>query len=272
MTTARDRDYVLGTHDDEIARLGLQHRVWRPRVLDAWQRAGLVAGQRVLDVGCGPGYAALDLAEIVGSTGRVVAVERSRRFLDVLEGARSARGLDQISTFELDLDESRLPASQLDAAWCRWVLAFVKRPRDLAARVVEALRPGGVFVIHEYVNYGAWSFLPKSESFDEFVALVISSWRGAGGEPNIGLELPRWLEELGLETTARPVVDVVSVSHPIWQWPRAFVQVGLARLVEIGRLSDSRCAEIWCDFLDQEAAPATLMMTPVVLEIIARKR
>ena len=34
MTTA-ERDYVLGTHDDEVMRLGLQHRVWRPRALDA---------------------------------------------------------------------------------------------------------------------------------------------------------------------------------------------------------------------------------------------
>jgi hypothetical protein len=36
-----DRDYVLCTHDEEIARLGLQHAVWRPRVLDAWRRAGI---------------------------------------------------------------------------------------------------------------------------------------------------------------------------------------------------------------------------------------
>jgi hypothetical protein len=29
--TTRERDYVLGTHDDEIARLGLPHSVWRAR-------------------------------------------------------------------------------------------------------------------------------------------------------------------------------------------------------------------------------------------------
>src|SRR5262249_55936375 len=60
MTPAAERDYVLGTHDAEIARLGLQHRVWRPRVLDAWRRAGLTSGWTAVDVGCGPGYASLD--------------------------------------------------------------------------------------------------------------------------------------------------------------------------------------------------------------------
>ena len=82
---SRDRDYVLGTHDDEIARLALQHRVWRPRALDAWRRAGFTVGQTLLDIGCGPGHAAVDLAEIVGPSGRIVAMDRSRRFLDALE-------------------------------------------------------------------------------------------------------------------------------------------------------------------------------------------
>src|SRR5438128_932191 len=44
-----DREYVLGTHDEELARLGLQHRVWRPVVLDCWNRAGITVGKRVLE-------------------------------------------------------------------------------------------------------------------------------------------------------------------------------------------------------------------------------
>jgi hypothetical protein len=43
-------DYVLGTHDGEISRLGLQHRVWRPHMLDAWMRAGMTTRSRVVQV------------------------------------------------------------------------------------------------------------------------------------------------------------------------------------------------------------------------------
>ena len=57
-----DRDYILGTHEQELARLGLQHRAWRPVALDCRQRAGITVGTRVLDVGAGPGYAAIDPA------------------------------------------------------------------------------------------------------------------------------------------------------------------------------------------------------------------
>ena len=85
-----ERDYVLGTHDDEIYRLGFQHRVWRPRALDAWARARIGDGCKVIDFGAGPGFATMDLAEMVGPNGQVHALERSRRFLDTLEAQAKA--------------------------------------------------------------------------------------------------------------------------------------------------------------------------------------
>jgi len=124
MGASGERDYVLGTRDDEIARLGLQHRVWRPRALDAWRRAGFSVGQTLLDVGCGPGFAALDLAEIVGPSGKVLAIDRSRRFLDATVAGCRQRGLHNVAPIELDLDEGTLPAIEADGAWCRWALAF----------------------------------------------------------------------------------------------------------------------------------------------------
>src|SRR3972149_5381149 len=101
---SKDRDYVLGTHDKEIQRLGLQHRVWRPRALDAWRRAGFTVGQTLLDIGCGPGHASVDLAEIGRPPGGVGAIDRARRFPAPLEPPRLQRGLDNITTLELDLD------------------------------------------------------------------------------------------------------------------------------------------------------------------------
>src|SRR5438034_8461858 len=134
MSTITD-DYVLGTHDQELARLGLQHRVWRSRALDAWRRAGFTAGQTLLDVGSGPGYATLDLAEIVGPGGRVVALERSARFLDVLRSAAVRCGQSNIMVRQIDLESDPLPTSDAAGAWVRWVFAFVSRPRDLVARI-----------------------------------------------------------------------------------------------------------------------------------------
>jgi SAM-dependent methyltransferase len=271
--TISDRDYVLGTHDDEIERLGLQHNVWRPRALAAWQRAGFNVGQTVLDIGCGPGYATLDLAELVGPTGRVIAVDRSRRFLDTLEERRRARGIDNVTVVESDLDDVHFAVHGADAAWCRWVLAFVPRPRQLLERVAGALKSGSVFVSHEYFDYGSWRAVPRSLPFEEFVTATIANWRASGGEPNIGVEVPRWLEDLGftIESTT-PLIDVISPRDYMWRWPASFMDTGLRRLVELGAVTEERGRELARALHDIANDPKMRMITPGVLEVVARKR
>ncbi len=267
-----EKDYVLGTHDEELARLGLQHAVWRPRATDAWRRAGFTAGQTLIDLGCGPGYATLDLAEIVGPTGRVVAIDRSRRFLDALEAAARARGLTHVETLELDLAIDALPAVAAHGIWSRWIYAFVPEPRRLLERAARALRPGGTMVLHEYADYRSWRLSPASEAFDRFVAEVMASWRANGGEPDVGLDLPRWLGELGFEVRAlTPLQDAARPHDHVWQWPRAFVRSGVPRMVETGRLTAEQGREVTAAFEAFEATPHAFQLTPVVLEIIARR-
>jgi SAM-dependent methyltransferase len=268
-----DKDYVLGTHDEEISRLGLQHRVWRPRALDAWRRANFTVGQTLLDIGCGPGFATLDLAEIVGPSGRVIAIDRSHRFIAALQAALKQHELNNVTEFELDLDEADFPSVSADGAWCRWVFTFVKKPRDLLARVSRTLKTGAPFVIHEYFHYSTWRLSPRSPEHEEFVRIVMEAWRADGGEPDIGLALPIWLNDLGFEIKSMlPIVDVISPSNFVWQWPKSFVQSGLRRLVDLGSIQPERAEEILESFMTLEKQPNTLMITPGVLEIVAIRR
>lgn len=266
-----DRDYVLGTQDEEIDRLGLQHRVWRPRVLDAFGRAGIVPGQTVLDVGAGPGFAACDIAEIVGPQGRVIALERSRRFLDALEVRARGLGLGNIDAREQDVSETGFGVAVADAAWCRWVLSFVADPRRTFGHIARALKPGGVAIFHEYADYGGWKMLPPNAEQERFRSLVMQSWRDAGGEPDIGAFLPGWAAEEGLELVeARPLVEIAGRSSYVWQWPAAFMAVNAGRLAELGYIEAEEAARLATVF---DRAPAdALTVTPLVLELIVRRK
>src|SRR6202048_3788941 len=141
-----ERDYVLGTHEEELARLGLQHRVWRPSVLDCWQRAGITVGKRVLDVGAGPGYATVDLAEIVGPTGEIIALERSENFIRAMEQACRARSLPNVKIHQLDLMTEKFPKGNYDFSWCRWVMSFVNDPAVLIRKLSDVMRRGSVAI------------------------------------------------------------------------------------------------------------------------------
>src|SRR5438067_4591315 len=124
-------EYVLGTGDAEIERLRLQHTVWRADAALAWRTARFGPGQTLLDVGCGPGHATFDLADIVGPTGQVIGLDQSRRFLDYLERTSRARGHGNIRAIQSDLDTFDLAGIQANGAWLRWILAFVRQPKRL---------------------------------------------------------------------------------------------------------------------------------------------
>jgi SAM-dependent methyltransferase len=265
-----DKDYVLGTEEEEIARLGLQHRVWRPRMLDGWARARIGPGMRVLDVGAGPGFAATDLAEIVGDEGRVVALERSHRFAAAARARAARLGLSNLEVREQDVCETGFGAGVADAAWCRWVLSFLTDPARTVDHIAAALKPGGVAIFHEYADYGAWRTMPPDPDVDRFRTLVMQSWRDSGGEPDIVLQLPSLLADAGLELAeARPLIEIVRPTDFTWRWPAAFMAVNARRLHELGYATAEEAAR-FARALD-EAPPGTLMITPLVAELIVRK-
>jgi ubiquinone/menaquinone biosynthesis C-methylase UbiE len=159
----------------------------------------------------------MDLAEIVGPAGCVVALDKSARFLGALEAMRSEREFSNFHLHSCDLDAGDFPETVADGAWCRWILAFVKKPREVLARIALGLRPGGMLVLHEYFDYRTWRAAPRCLELEEFVAAVMASWRATGGEPDIALPVLGWLHELGFELrAARPLVECVEPGHPNW--------------------------------------------------------
>lgn len=265
-------DYALGTHDAEIERLGLQHRVWRPRMLDAWRRAGVTEGQRMLDIGAGPGWATVDLAEIAGPSGAVTGYERSARFVAAARARAAHAGLGNVTLVEADVVSHDLGDRVADAAWVRWLLSFVAAPRAVVARIARALRPGGVAVFHEYLQYGTWRVLPPRPEFERFARTVIDGVRAGGGTMDVAVDLPGWCASEGLVIEdARPLIDVVRPSNYVWRWPASFVEVNLDRQVAQGALGAGDAAAIRAALAAAEADPGSWMVTPLILEVIARR-
>jgi len=265
-----EKAYVLGTHDAEIERLGIQHRVWRARALEGWSRAGFTVGHRIIDVGCGPGYATADLAELVGSSGEIVSIDRSERFLEVVRRTAELRGLP-VKTLSIDFAEGGVPPLDADGAWVRWVFAFVPRPQELLRSIHAALKPGGRLVVHEYFDYRTWRLSPRDEYFERFVDAVMKSWREEGGEPDVGLDLPRWMRELGFEVAWRQFSDMIRPHDPFWQWPRAFIETGLQQMIDLGRVTRDEAVRVRAAFERVTTDPHAHMVIPSVVELVATK-
>jgi ubiquinone/menaquinone biosynthesis C-methylase UbiE len=274
MGTASEPEYVLGTGNDELQRLGLQHRLWSDAAHAAWKRAELGPGQRVLDVGAGPGYATFDLAQIVQSQGRVHALDESRAFIDHLRAQAVARGLTQIESAVADvqqLDQVLGPQRDFDLAYARWVLCFVARPESVVGGVARALRPGGRFVVHDYFNYEAMTCAPRRESYAKVVAATGRAWRARGGDPDVVGRLPRMLRDHGLvvehlaqhQRLARP-------GESMWHWVASWWRNFVPKLVQLGEISEADARRFFEDF-DGMQPETDFTVLPNVYEVVARK-
>ena len=269
-------DYVLGTHNDEHARLGMQHSLWQEFVLDAWKRAGICTGTRVVDVGAGPGFATMDLADIVGATGHVTAVEISSKFAQEVKDQANVRGLKNISVHIVDLMHEDIPLAnagvEFDAAWCRWVCMFVPDVGALVRCVHNALRAGGVAVFHEYVHYETYGLQPPTPGIDSFTQAAMKSFSARGGNANIAGTLLKELRQHGFEIMSiKPIARSARPHDPLWQWPAGFIRTYLPRLVELGQVDNAFAANVLAELVHAEQDPQSIMLTPTVLEIIARK-
>jgi len=274
MTSANEREYVLGTGDDELQRLGLQHRLWSDAAHAAWKRAGLGPGQRVLDVGAGPGFAAFDLAQIVQSHGRVLAIDESHSFIEHVRAQSSTRGLTQLTSTVGDaqrLGDVLGVERDFDMAYARWVLCFVPNPALVVAGVARALRPGGRFVVHDYFNYAAMTCAPRRESYAVVVAATARSWRARGGDPDVVGRLPKMLRENGFviehldshQRLARP-------GESMWHWVASWWHNFVPKLVQMGEITSDDARRFFEDF-DGPESELDFAVLPNVYEIVARK-
>lgn len=114
--------------------------------------------------------------------------------------------------------------------------------------------------------------MPGRGSFDAFVAEVMANWRHTGGEPDIGRALPSLLRASGFRVRhIRPLIFAVHPCDFIWQWPSTFLKSHLVRLAELGRRDSAWAGTVRHEFEEAESDPTTVMLTPLVLEIVAVK-
>jgi ubiquinone/menaquinone biosynthesis C-methylase UbiE len=267
-------EYILGTGEQEIDRLGLQHRIWSAAAHRLWERAGIQPGMTVLDVGCGPGHATMDLAELVGPAGRIIAVDESALYLKHLNDRLQGRRLSNVERVLGDvqqLDDVLPHVSQsVDIAWARWVLCFVAEPEEVVAAVSRLLKPGGRFAVQDYFSYETMTLAPRHEAVTRVIRAVAASWRDRGGDPDIVGRLPRILRKSGFKVTHLDVDQrLARPGTTPWHWPDSFWKSFLPRLVALGHLTPAERAEFERVWVEASEDPDVFMMLPPVFEVVA---
>jgi arsenite methyltransferase len=172
----------------------------RYRTRDMVRRRALVRhalgahpGDRILDVGCGPGFAIAELVDQVGEAGSIAGVDRSPQMLAA--AARRCAGYPNVTLHEADAAALPLDDAAFDRALCVQVLEFVPDVAAALAELRRVLRPGGRVVVWDV----DWSTLSWHSPEPARMQRVLQAWDEHLTHPTLPRTLAAQLRSVGFD-------------------------------------------------------------------------
>jgi ubiquinone/menaquinone biosynthesis C-methylase UbiE len=183
--------------DDEASRLveefnasaGATAR--RARIIEA---LALKPGDRVLDVGSGPGHQAFDMSSIVGATGRIDGVDPAESAIEI-----SRRRCSELGNVSFQFGEaSKLPFNDatFDAVMSSQVFEYLDDVAGGLAEMFRVLKSGGRVLIHDT----DWAAALWHSSNPDRMAEIMKVWDGHLADPHLPQSLGRKLADAGFRT------------------------------------------------------------------------
>jgi SAM-dependent methyltransferase len=203
---AANRSYVLGHTARELDRLDAQGALYRDVTLQAFRDAGITAGMRVVDLGCGSGDVSLLAAMLVGPQGTVVGIDRDAGTIEAATARVQARGVTNVTFRRGEIADLRDDA-RFDALVGRFILMHQPDPAAVLAAAAGNVRQGGSVAFvesHMAALLDAVHSLPRSPLYDRVVRWKCAAVGAAGADLEAGLRLRRTFVDAGLpEPTMR---------------------------------------------------------------------
>jgi SAM-dependent methyltransferase len=234
--------YIHGHHESVLR----SHR-WRTAENSAgYLLPHLKPGDRVLDVGCGPGTITADLAALAD---RVTAVEVTADALDLARAEIDRRGVGNVDFAVTDVHALDLPDDAFDVVHAHQVLQHVADPVQALREMRRVCRPGGIVAVRDS-DYAAFTWYPELPGLADWQSLYRRTARANGGEPDAGRRLLSWARAAGftdITATASVWCFADDTDRSWWGglWADRVLGSAFAELADATEVDRQRIADAW---------------------------
>lgn len=226
------------------------------------ERIALVPGEAVLDVGCGHGSDVFDMAEKVGSAGRLVGLDVSE--VMIAEARRRARNLPVSITFEVgEAQALPFPDGTFDVCRAERLMGYVPDAERALAEMVRVTRPGGRVLVFDF----DWDTLIIDHPDKQTTRTIALAYSDSMRNGWIGRQLPRLFKQQHLQVLSLDPVQIF-VHYALAEF---FLGSHLTLLQTNGVLSAER-AKLWWKYIQQADEHGTLLISFTTFIIVGAKR
>jgi len=256
--------YILRGGEKGGERLKVLSRVMRPTTLSLLDRAGFRSGMKCLEVGCGSGDLAFDIARIAGPNGRVVGTDIDEVKLRLARHQAAEQCLTNLEFRLADIVEDEFEA--FDFAHSRFVLTHVPDAPGALRKIWQAMRPSGTLAVQDIDFRGHFCY-PDCKAFSRYVELYTKTAQRRGADPNIGPRLPELLIRAGFEPVQMNIVQLASLcGEAKLMAPLTMENIGDAVLAE-GLASRAKLDHIVQELYKFARDPQTVVSGPRVVQV-----
>ena len=165
----------------------------------------LQPGERVLDVGSGPGYLTQQIAALTGPQGRVCAIDTSESMLEA--GKQRCASYANVEFQHADACKLPFPDASFDAAVAVQVYLFVPELDLALPELLRVLRPGGRAVVVD-TDWGSavWNSHEPAR-----MSRFLDIWKTRYHNAHIGRTLPGALRRAGFAITGAQSIGIVEL-------------------------------------------------------------
>jgi len=168
------------------------------------------AGESILDLGSGPGFLACELAQEVGATGRIVAVDISSEMNAIASTRIAAAGLgDRVEIVEGDATALAFADATFDAAVSTQVIEYLAEPDAALHQLGRVLRPSGRLVIIDT----DWDSLVWAATDRRRAARIAAAWNEHLPDPYLPRSLAPRLRAAGFEVRDIRIVPILNTAY-----------------------------------------------------------
>jgi SAM-dependent methyltransferase len=262
--------YLLGRAEAEEARLKRQIANLAPDSDAQFEKIGIKPGERVLDLGCGPGGVLHLLGKRVGPKGSVLGLERSPHFVELARRFVQDHALTQVEVREGDAYETGLERRSFDGAHMRLVLVNVPEPERIVREMVALVRPGGWVASFE-ADFVGHVCDPPLPAWDRLIKAYVAYSAKQGIDLFIGRRTHGLFRDAGVEDIrVDAVIHVYPTGHDRRPILRDFINNVRDKLIGGGFIAK---AELESDMADLErhlADPKVLVTSHTFFRLIGR--